>query len=41
MNNMSLVNKKILLTGGAGFVGQHVKRLLIKKGVSPNNLIIH
>ena len=40
MNHTSLINKKILLTGGAGFVGQHVKRLLIKKGVSPNNLII-
>lgn len=33
-------NKKILLTGGAGFVGQHVFKELIAKGASKKNIII-
>jgi GDP-L-fucose synthase len=33
-------NKKILLTGGAGFVGYHVQKALEKKGVTRNQIII-
>lgn len=33
-------NKKILLTGGAGFVGKHVKRELMKQGADEKNIII-
>lgn len=33
-------NKKILLTGGAGFVGKHVFDELIAKGVDKKNIII-
>lgn len=32
--------KKILLTGGAGFVGRHVRAELLKRGVEKKNLII-
>jgi len=35
-----LRNKKILLTGGAGFVGKHVQRALKKKGVKSENIVI-
>ncbi len=35
-----LKNKKILLTGGAGFLGQHVKVELIKRGVKKENIEI-
>ena len=33
-------NKKILLTGGAGFVGKHVFDELIRKGANKKNIII-
>ncbi len=32
--------KKILLTGGAGFVGRHVRAELLKRGVEKKNLVI-
>lgn len=37
---MNLHDKKILLTGGAGFVGQHVYRKLLERGVKKENIII-
>lgn len=37
---MKLKNKKILLTGGAGFVGQHIYKKLIEKKVKKENIII-
>jgi len=33
-------NKKILLTGGGGFVGKHVIKELLKKGILEKNIII-
>lgn len=36
----SLTNKKILLTGGAGFVGQYVTKALQTKGVNKDKVII-
>lgn len=33
-------DKKILLTGGAGFVGKHVTRELVKRGAKEENIII-
>ncbi|MFH1900466.1 MAG: GDP-L-fucose synthase [Patescibacteria group bacterium] len=38
--NKFFKNKKILLTGGAGFVGQHVVKELIENGVLKKNIII-
>jgi len=37
---LNLKNKRILLTGGNGFVGKHVKKNLFKKGVKEKNIII-
>lgn len=37
---MKLKNKKILLTGGNGFLGQHVYAGLIKRGVPKKNIFI-
>lgn len=37
---INLKNKRILLTGGSGFVGKHVEKALKKKGVKENQLII-
>jgi GDP-L-fucose synthase len=35
-----LKNEKILLTGGAGFVGSHVIKELVKRGVTKKNIIV-
>ena len=37
---MNLKNKKILLTGGNGFVGKHVYKELVRKGVKSKNIVI-
>ncbi len=37
---MTLKNKKILLTGGNGFLGQHVYAELLKKGIPKKNIFI-
>ncbi len=40
MNKPYFENKKILLTGGAGFVGRHVTTELIRRGAEKKNIII-
>lgn len=40
MMNSYFKNKKILLTGGAGFLGQYVEKELIKKGAKKENIFI-
>jgi len=37
---MDLKNKKIVLTGGAGFLGQKVYKKLVEHGASPENIFI-
>ena len=36
----NLTNKKIVITGGAGFLGQHLQRRLKERGVSAENILI-
>jgi GDP-L-fucose synthase len=37
---MDLKNKKILVTGGAGFLGSHVTKKLIERGVPEENIFV-
>ncbi|MHC4554214.1 MAG: NAD-dependent epimerase/dehydratase family protein, partial [Planctomycetota bacterium] len=36
----NLKNKRIVITGGAGFLGQHLQRRLKERGVSAENILI-
>jgi len=40
MKQTFFYKKKILLTGGAGFVGRHVKAELLRRGVDKKNILI-
>ncbi|PWU22848.1 GDP-fucose synthetase, partial [Candidatus Cerribacteria bacterium 'Amazon FNV 2010 28 9'] len=40
MKKLDLTQKKILLTGGAGFLGAHIVAQLKEKGVPSKNIII-
>lgn len=37
---LNLKHKKILLTGGAGFLGKYVERELIRQGATPDKIVI-
>ncbi|MGB3765301.1 MAG: GDP-L-fucose synthase [Phormidesmis sp.] len=37
---MELANKKILVTGGAGFLGKQVVEQLVKAGATPDNILV-
>lgn len=39
-NRMDILNSRILLTGGAGFLGQHIKNKLLKYGVQDKNITV-
>ena len=38
---IDLLKSKILLTGGNGFVGKHLYKKLIERGVKPEMIVIH
>lgn len=40
MNKINLIEKKIMITGGAGFLGSHVVDLLMEKGCKKENIFI-
>jgi len=40
MNSLDLTNKRILVTGGAGFLGRQVVAQLLQSGADPNKIMI-